>query len=432
MIPLAPWDVLEVDVTENLRSMPRGLARPALVIFRYRGAVLGQAHLLPSELPMTPGESLAFVSNAIGQAMVELACLGTADVRRVAGSRPDYTAGLRAQSGLLDRLDAALAARRAGPARLSATIVVSVGRRRAHLSACLSALASEAAAGREIIVVGSAPDPEAERAVRHLPGGRWLTMSEAGAGQARNGALLAATGDVVLFTEADARPEPGWADALLRRFDRPEVVLVGGPVLPVQLATQAQIATYLDPLTPVQMLPLAFDPGYLDGWRRGPPIWEIGAAANMAVRRDAALRAGGFDTRSGAPEADLWLHLLHDGGHARYEPLAVVRQVPPETWQEARRAAFERSRAQFAALLAAHGRYGARGALTRALISHPRKHLTRLAQAPGRWFAGDPDRLLGATLLGDVAALRHVGAAFGRRSPEPAGADALSRAERDA
>lgn len=432
MIPPAPWDILEIDVTQNLGSVPRGLVRPALLIFRYRGVVLGQAHLLPSELPMSPGETLAFVSNAIGQAMVELACLGTADVRRVAGSRPDYTAGLRAQSSLLARLDAALAARRARPVGLSGTIVVPVGRRRAHLSTCLSALASDAAAGREIIVVGSAPDSDAESAVRALPGARYLTMEEAGPGQARNAGLQAATGDVVLFTEPDTRPEPGWADALLRRFDRPEVVLVGGPVLPMQLATEAQIATYLDPLTPPQMLPLAFDPGYLDGWRRGPPIWEIGATANMAIRRDAALHAGGFDTRSGAPEADLWLHLLHDGGHARYEPLAVVRQVPPETWQEARRAAFERSRAQFAALLVARGRYGARGALTCALISQPRKHLTRLAQAPGRWLAGEPDRLLGATLLGDVAALRHVGAAFGRLSPEPAGADALSRAERDA
>ncbi len=320
MIPPAPWDILEIDVAENLASMPRSLTRPALVIFRYQGAVLGLAHLLPSELPMSFAEAVAFVAGVIGGTAVELAHLGTADVQRKAGITPQPAAGLRSDINPFDRLDLALAARRARPLRLSATIVVLMWNRPASLSACLSALGSEAEAGREVIVVGRATNSDSNSVVRKLPGARYLTAPTVN--HARNTGLQAAAGDVVLFTEVDAQPELGWADALLRRFDEPEVVLAGGLVLPSSLTTEAQIASYLDPGIPwPRLLPLAFDPEFLDGWRRGPPIWEIGATANIAVRRNAALSAGGFDTTAGSPEAALWLRLLRAGGHARFEPL---------------------------------------------------------------------------------------------------------------
>jgi hypothetical protein len=269
----------------------------------------------------------------------------------------------------------------------------------------------------EIIVTGTLPDAAVAAALRTAPGSRFVSAGSPGAAHAWNAGLRAATGDVVLFTAADARPEDGWADALLRRFEGPEVMLAGGLVLPSDLTTDAQVASYIE--TGLQwhgFKPLAFDSGFLDGWRRGPPILQIGAAANMAVRREAALRVGGFDaTARSAAAPDLWMRLLRAGGEARYEPLAVVRQSPPETWEEVGRSVRERSRAQVAALLLAHGRHSATGALIGASLAQPRRALGRLVRAGQRWRHGESDQLVGATLLGFAEGYRHIGSAIRRR-----------------
>jgi hypothetical protein len=76
------------------------------VFFRFKGAVIGYGHLLPSELPMSPREAAGFIAGTIGRTSVELAGLGLSDVRVRAGKRLESGAGLRTGEDVLDRLDA--------------------------------------------------------------------------------------------------------------------------------------------------------------------------------------------------------------------------------------------------------------------------------------------------------------------------------------
>ena len=153
---------------------------------------------------------------------------------------------LGSKDALLERLDAVLAERRSRPITLSASIVICTRLRPADLAACLAAIEAERVAGREIVVVDNGPDAETEAVVRAAEGVRYIVEPIRGLNNARNTGLRAATGDVVVYVDDDVRPEPGWVDALLRRFDRPEVGVVCGLVLPEALETEGQIGFQYD------------------------------------------------------------------------------------------------------------------------------------------------------------------------------------------
>ena len=75
-----------------------------------------------------------------------------------------------------------------------------------------------------------------------------------------------------------------------------------------------------------------FDAGYLRAARRrAAPVWEIGAGANMAIRRRAFDLGYRFDTRLGpgvfggcGEDSEFWYQILTDGWACLYEPSACV------------------------------------------------------------------------------------------------------------
>jgi glycosyltransferase involved in cell wall biosynthesis len=430
MIPPAPWCVVEVELADGPDPVDPPDDRPVLVVFRYRGAVLGHAHLLPSDLPMRQAEWAETAAQAAGWTVAEWVRLAGGDERMRPAKAPPRAAALRLGADLLDRFDAVLAERRARPAGLSAAIVVCTHGEADDLMRCLDGLGPEREAGREVIVVGSGLSDEHRAQVRNLPGVRLLTQPRPGINRARNLGLRAARSDVVVYLDVAARPEPGWIDALLRRFEAEEAGVVCGLVLPAELETEAQIAFHHDPvLGRLRTLPIAMDGSCLSGWRRGAPVWELGSGGNMAVRRSLAMDLGGFDERLGcgasvsagaeSGESAFRHRVLSAGGTVSYEPLAIVRCRYPRSWAELRRHVCEASREHALTLLAARGHDD--GALARVLVSLPRLYLRRLRHAPFRMLAGDPDRLLASALRGYLGGFRHVLTDFAFPAREPAG-----------
>ncbi|MFY1634986.1 glycosyltransferase family 2 protein [Solwaraspora sp. WMMB335] len=147
---------------------------------------------------------------------------------------------------------------------------------------------------------------------------------ERGLSGARNTGIAASTAPVVVFLDDDAVPRPGWLAAWRRVFADPAVMLAGGAVCPDWADGRA---------------PRWFPDEY--GWVVGCDYRGIGAAgtpvrnpigANMAVRRDALDRVGGFSVRlgrvaavpSGCEETELGIRM----GRA-YGPAAIVRFDEP-------------------------------------------------------------------------------------------------------
>jgi glucosyl-dolichyl phosphate glucuronosyltransferase len=101
------------------------------------------------------------------------------------------------------------------------------------VAAVESVRGQDVAAAEVLIVVDHNPDllDRARKAfvdpVRVLPNARRQGLSGA-----RNTAVAAATGDVVVFLDDDAAARPGWLAALLAPYADPEVVAVGGVAHP--------------------------------------------------------------------------------------------------------------------------------------------------------------------------------------------------------
>jgi glycosyltransferase involved in cell wall biosynthesis len=191
------------------------------------------------------------------------------------------------------------------------TVVVCTLGKAALTETVESVAASARAAGRdvELVVVwqAEAEPPQLRDEVRVL------RVSPRGLSHARNEGLAAATSELVGFVDDDEVVDERWVREALSAFTSDGMVDgVFGPVL-----TSARDAPPYFSSGP--------EPRVFEGRHRPP--WVIGTGGNMVFRREALLRAGGFDVRygAGAPigaaeETDLFLRMLGDRSRLLYTP----------------------------------------------------------------------------------------------------------------
>jgi glucosyl-dolichyl phosphate glucuronosyltransferase len=189
----------------------------------------------------------------------------------------------------------------------------------------------------------------------------WTVLAEprAGLSRARNRALAWAEGDddVLAFVDDDAVVDPGWADALRRRWDEapPAVACIGGPIRP-------RFDGPPPPWVSDGILPA------LTVLDRGGAVRDLDLAreeavygANISFRAGPLRRVGGFDPawgHSGArtffgEENEAQRGLARLGYATRYVPDAgVLHVIPPERLT---RGSFVRRRYAFGRALGASG-----------------------------------------------------------------------------
>lgn len=170
--------------------------------------------------------------------------------------------------------------------------------------------AQDAAFDWELVVVddGSEPPVPAD-VVEGLPG-RIVRGPGRGPGRARNLGIEQARGEVVVFTDDDTEPEPTWLRAAVERLGQePAAVAVEGPVS----------SPAWDPLREHSLA--SETPGN---------YWTC----NIAYRRDALERLGGFDETFGLPhceDLDLAYRAMEQGEIAFAPDMRIVhhpRAVP--------------------------------------------------------------------------------------------------------
>ena len=165
--------------------------------------------------------------------------------------------------------------------------------------------------------------------------------------------MAAATGSIVAFTDDDVVVDPGWLDALARRFeDRPDEAAVAGLIMPRDLENPAQAAfeAYYGGLSPQgfrrtshrlaqrhrsllskpTMLECAYDGRVLSEFT----IYNVGtfgAGANMAFRTEVLRGAGQFKTALGAgtparggEDIEMFARFAWRGHTIGFEPAALV------------------------------------------------------------------------------------------------------------
>jgi GT2 family glycosyltransferase/sugar lactone lactonase YvrE len=150
------------------------------------------------------------------------------------------------------------------------------------LEDCLSSLDALTYPDFEVILVNDgSKDATGEIARRHSRV-RVIEVPNAGLSAARNVGLAEATGEIVAYTDADARPDRDWLTFLIQPFLTSDVVGSGGPnVVPSDDPPMAQC--------------IARAPGGPTHVLLDDRIAEHVPGCNMAFRRDALLAVGGFN-----------------------------------------------------------------------------------------------------------------------------------------
>jgi hypothetical protein len=273
-------------------------------------------------------------------------------------------------------------------------VVPSIVERTDELERCLTSLEALDYEDVEIVLVDNRPvrpvDDALPALLRRHPSLRCVHQPRRGISAARNAGVLAATGDVVAFTDDDVRVDRGWLTALGRRFaEHPDETVVTGLVFPEELETSAQLdyeGHYggfggVRNFSPAHVRPVPGNRGRvaeLDDAghevRRFAVygIGAFGAGANMAFRRPFLLEHGfdqflgtGTPARGGEDLAAL-VDVLWSGGSLGYEPAAVVHHT------------HRRERAQLERQLHGNG-VGFTAMLTALVVRDPR-HLLALAR----------------------------------------------------
>lgn len=216
---------------------------------------------------------------------------------------------------------------------MKTSVVIPLYNGAAHITACLDGLAAQTAPADEIIVVDDGSTDASAATVRAWQRAhpacplRLVEQLNGGPSSARNRGARAASGDLLLFTDADCVPAPGWVAAFAAALNQPAGHGAPDAAMGCYAGPQASAAA--------AFAQLEFDERYALMARRtaaGLPL-VFAATYSCAYRRDRFLALGGFDTDVLSNEdVDLAYRLVQHGGRIVFAPDAAISQPHDTTW----------------------------------------------------------------------------------------------------
>ncbi|RYZ54950.1 MAG: glycosyltransferase [Sphingobacteriales bacterium] len=253
------------------------------------------------------------------------------------------------------------------------SVVVCTRNRPKAIETCLEALMESSDTNFELIVVDNAPDDDSTRqVVSRFPGVRYVLESRKGLDNARNTGVLSASHSIIAYTDDDVYVDIDWIKNIKECFSDPMTMAVTGLVLPASLNTRSQYIFEKHWGFNRGYLPITFDQKYFqDNLPWGVPVWNIGAGANMAFRKEAFELAGLFDPRldvgaSGCSgDSEMWYRILAEGWNCHYNPKAVVYHQHRSSRKDLNKQIFNYMRGQVSSLMVQYENYGHQGNLDR-------------------------------------------------------------------
>lgn len=204
----------------------------------------------------------------------------------------------------------------------SASIVIPTFNGASRIGNCLDSLVQQTI-GRdvEILVVDDGSTDNTTNVVRSYSSVRLIAQSNAGPASARNRGALEAIGKILLFTDDDCVPTPGWLDAMLEPFQDLDVVGAKGIYRTHQKSLAARF---------VQI-------EYEDKYRMmaGLSTIDFIDTYSAGFRRDRFLEMAGYDTSfpvACAEDVELSYRMSARGWKMIFVSAAVVYHTHPDTF----------------------------------------------------------------------------------------------------
>ena len=172
---------------------------------------------------------------------------------------------------------------------LRTSVIVCAHNEARYLPACLYSLLAQTRIPDELFLIDNASTDETRAVAEQVPHVRVVDEPRKGLVRARETGRLAASGDILVYVDADCRAPLTWLERVERRFARePELVALSGPYryYDWDLWGRLLIRAYDFTLAPATQLLV----------KHLLRLGTIFYGGNFAVRREALERIGGFDT----------------------------------------------------------------------------------------------------------------------------------------
>jgi glycosyltransferase involved in cell wall biosynthesis len=172
---------------------------------------------------------------------------------------------------------------------LTLSVIVCAHNEAGYLGACLHSLLAQSRPPDEILVVNNASSDTTGEVAGRVPGVRVIEEPRRGLVVARETGRRAATGDILVYVDADCRAPLQWLERIERRFQRqPALIALSGPYRYYDWHAQgrALIRAYDLVLAPLTQALVKY-------------VLRLGTifyGGNFAVRRASLQQIGGFDT----------------------------------------------------------------------------------------------------------------------------------------
>lgn len=181
---------------------------------------------------------------------------------------------------------------------------------------CLEGLAELDYPNYEVIIVNDGSTDKTKEIAKEFEkahGFRLVTTPNRGLSNARNTGIEMATGEIIAYTDDDARPDPHWLQYLAMEFMQTKHAAIGGPNIPP--AGDGMIAECVSnaPGGPAHVLLSDRTAEHIPG-------------CNMAFRKSALEVVKGFDPRyrAAGDDVDLCWRILDMGWTIGFSPAAMV------------------------------------------------------------------------------------------------------------
>jgi len=172
---------------------------------------------------------------------------------------------------------------------LRISVIVCAHNEARYLRPCLHSVLAQSRVPDQLLVVNNASTDETALVASQVAGVRLVDEPRKGLVVARETGRRHATGDVLIYADADCRAPLSWIERIERRFVRdPALVALSGPYryYDWDWSGRALIRAYDFTLAPATQLLV----------KHLLRVGTIFYGGNFAVRREALARIGGFDT----------------------------------------------------------------------------------------------------------------------------------------
>lgn len=207
---------------------------------------------------------------------------------------------------------------------LTVTVLIIAKRAEKTIRQTLASIAAGSRQPDEVILVVDDPDDPTLRVVGEFPLRR-VVNAVGGIGAARKVGIDAATGDVVVFVDADSVVHPRMIEAYATAFQRhPSVLVQAGRVVDVRLkGTSNHVPNDVSNDVAVEAFVVGDTVGFAE-------------TMIMALRRRVIATIGNFDEsfRAGGEDLDFCLRLRAKGVKIHRNPHAVIYHLPRENLGE--------------------------------------------------------------------------------------------------